>query len=145
MTNASKGRIERRVAAKAQAKAATWKEGDPIKSVITLTEIPGTGGFTIGLGLHGARMEEINPGANHPVSIVDVIALAVTAIIRKQPKDFIDEVSLVNETLRNVQQRIEAGDSAEDAIAGADEALGGAINDLETASAEDEELVADVG
>jgi hypothetical protein len=136
MTSASSSRIARRATAKAQAKAATWKEGDPIRSVITLTEVAG-GGFTIGLGLHGARMEEINPGGDHTVSVVDVIALAVTAMIRKQPPAFSEEVSLVNDTLRNVQARIAGGESAEDAIAGADELLGGAIGDLEAQNGDD--------
>lgn len=136
MTSASKERVQRR-ARKLAEKATSFKAGDAPKAIITLTEIPGTGGFQIGLGLHGARMEEIDPGGSHPVSIVDVIALAVTSIIRQQPKDFQDAVNLVNSTLRGVQEQIEGGADVSEAMAGADELLGGAIADVE-APEEDE-------
>lgn len=94
------------------------------KAIITITEVAGTAGFTIGLVLHGARMEELHPGENQPVSIVDVIALAVTHTIRTQPKDFQDSVALVNDTLRNIHNRLDAGEALEDAMAGADVTLG---------------------
>jgi hypothetical protein len=127
MTSASNARKQRRAAAKAPAPDLS----EAPKAIITITEVPGTGGFTIGLGLHGARMDELHPGEKHPISIVDVIALAVTHTIRSQPKDFQDSVALVNDTLRNVNTRLEAGEPIEEAMAGADEALEGAIADIE--------------
>lgn len=128
MTSASNARKQRRAAAKAPAPDLS----EAPKAIITITEVPGTkGGFTIGLGLHGARMDELHPGEKHPISIVDVIALAVTHTIRSQPKDFQDSVALVNETLRNVNNRLDAGDAIEDAMAGADEALEGALSDVD--------------
>ena len=118
MTTASKSRLQRR-----QAKKTAMTEAP--KSIITLTEAPG-GGFTVGLGLHGAKMNELYPGKSFPISIVDVIALAVSNIIQTQPEDFRNAVNLVNETLRSVSAQIEAGE-ADQAIAEAvDEALAGA-------------------
>lgn len=123
MTTASKSRLQRR-----QAQKTAMTEAP--KSIITLTEAPG-GGFTVGLGLHGAKMNELYPGKSFPVSIVDVIALAVSNIIQNQPADFVSAVNLVNETLRDVSRQLEAGE-AEDAIAAAaDEALGGAVSTVE--------------
>jgi hypothetical protein len=131
MTASSSARTQRR-AQKLAAKATAYKPGDPAKSIITITEVPGSaGGFTIGLGLHGARMEEINPGSTQPVSVVDVIALAVTHIIRSQPQDFQDSVALVNATLRNVNTKLADGASVEEALGGADAALAGAISDID--------------
>lgn len=139
MTSASKGRVARR-ATKLAAQAQAYTPGEAPKAIITITEIPGTGGgFTLGLGLHGARMEEIDPGKQHPVSIVDIIALAAVTTIRQQPKDFQDCVSLVNSTLQNVKSRIEDGESPEVAVADADAALDGAISDVEPVA---EEVVA---
>lgn len=132
MTSSSKARLERRAAAKAEAKVAkmaAYKPGDPAKSIITLTEIPGSpGGFTIGLGLHGARMEELFPGGNHPVSVVDIMALAATQMIRTQPEAFQEAVTKVTDTLRSVHQRLEAGEEASGVMAAADAALGGSVN-----------------
>jgi hypothetical protein len=93
------------------------------KAIITITEAPGTAGFTIGLVLHGARMEELHPGEEQPVSIVDVIALAIAHTIRTQPRDFQDSVALVNETLCNIHNRLNAGEALDDAMAGADATL----------------------
>lgn len=123
MTTASKTRLQRRKEKKTAMSQAP-------KSIITLTEAPG-GGFTVGLGLHGAKMNELYPGKSFPVSIVDVIALAVSNIIQMQPADFVSAVNLVNETLRDVSQQLEAGE-AEDAIAAAaDAALAGAVSTVE--------------
>ncbi|USN14199.1 hypothetical protein PAPPERLAPAPP_05290 [Brevundimonas phage vB_BpoS-Papperlapapp] len=123
MTTSSKSRLQRR-----QAKKSAMTEAP--KAIITLTEAPG-GGFTVGLGLHGAKMNELYPDKSFPVSIVDVIALAVSNIIQTQPEDFRSAVNLVNETLRSVTQQLEAGE-AEDAIAdAADEALAGAVSTVE--------------
>ncbi|UTC29037.1 hypothetical protein MARCHEWKA_05280 [Brevundimonas phage vB_BpoS-Marchewka] len=123
MTTASKSRLQRR-----QAKKSAMTEAP--KSIITLTEAPG-GGFTVGLGLHGAKMNELYPDKSFPVSIVDVIALAVSNIIQTQPEDFRSAVNLVNETLRDVTRQLEAG-ADEDAVAdAADEALAGAVSTVE--------------
>ena len=131
MTSASKSRVQRRAAEKVLASKLSYKPGDAAKSVITLTEIPGTGGFTVGLGLHGARMEELYPNTTHPVSIVDVMALAVSAIIRQRPQALQDAVGLVAQTLGNVHKQLAEGASVEDAIASADKALDGAIGDVD--------------
>lgn len=139
MTTASNSRVQRR-AQKLAAKATAWKPGDPAKSIITLTEAPG-GGFTIGMGLHGARMEEMFPGESFPISVVDVLALAINHTLRTQPVSFQESVSLVNATLRNVQQKIDGGESIEDAMAGVDDALSEVVGDVE-AAADEPELVA---
>ena len=137
MTSASKSRVQRRAAAQAATAATAYKPGDPAKAIITLTEVPGTGsGFTIGLGLHGARMEELFPGQPHPVSIVDVLALALSNMLRSQPPAFKDAVNLVNETLRNIQQKVDSGGDILEAMAEADTALEGAMADVEPAAAE---------
>lgn len=129
MTSASKSRIQRKAAAKA---ASILVPGSAPKAIITLTEVPGTNaGFTIGLGLHGARMEELHPGEQHPVSIVDVIALALTTIIRTQPQDFKDALDQVNNTLLGVQSALEGGADLREAMSAADDALGGAIGDID--------------
>lgn len=131
MTSSSKARVQKR-AQKLAAKATAYQPGDPAKAIVTFTEIPGTnGGFTIGLGLHGARMEEINPGSTQPVSVVDVIALAVTHIIRSKSPAFQESVDLVNSTLRNVNTNLAEGMSAEEALSGADTVLAGALGDIE--------------
>lgn len=119
MTTSSKARLQRR-----QAKKTAMTEAP--KSIITLTEAPG-GGFTVGLGLHGAKMNELYPDKSFPISIVDVIALAVSNIIQTQPEDFRSAVNLVNETLRNVTQQLEAGEAEEGVAQDADAALGGAL------------------
>jgi hypothetical protein len=135
MTSASSSRIARRATAKAEAKAATWKEGDPIRRSSPSPRSPAAGSPSAS-GCTAPAWKRSIRAVTTPVSVVDVIALAVTAMIRKQPQAFIEEVSLVNDTLRNVQARIAGGESAEDAIAGADELLGGAIGDLEAADHE---------
>ena len=123
MTSSSKSRLQRR-----QAKKTAMSEAP--KSIITLTEAP-NGGFTVGLGLHGAKLNELYPGKSFPVSIVDVIALAISNIIQTQPEDFRSAVALVNDTLRSVNQQLEAG-ADEDAVAdAADEALSGAVSTVE--------------
>lgn len=139
MTSASTGRVQRR-ARKLAEKATAFKPGDAAKAIITLTEVPGTGGFTIGMGLHGARMEELFPGESFPISIVDVVALAINHILRTNPKDFQESVNLVNSTLRNVQQQIEGGATVDEAMDGVTEALGDAIADVEAPA--EPELVA---
>lgn len=132
MTSASKARIARRSAEKAIANKLAFKPGDPAKSVITLTEVPGTpGGFTIGLGLHGARMEELFPNTTHPLSVVDVLAMAVATVIRKQPKDFQDIVALVSQTLRDANEQIAAGGDVDTLMSAVDDTLGGTIGDVE--------------
>lgn len=102
----------------------------PIKSKVTFTEIPGSGGgFSIGMSLHGARMEELNPDAEPaPISIVDVIALAVTHIVRTQPEAFAQSVALVKQTLTHIGKQIEAGVPGQEVYAQADESLDGAIS-----------------
>lgn len=132
MTSASKGRLQRRAQAKAAVKA--YDPSEPAKSIITLTEVPGTGGFTIGLGLHGARMEELFPGVAQPVSVVDVMALALTSMIRKKSTDLEAEVNLTNTMLRNVTERLAAGEGEEAVRELANEALGGALDDIENPS-----------
>jgi len=150
MSSASNSRIGRRLAAKSAPKVRPYVEGEAPKAIITLTEVPGENGanpgFTIGLGLHGARMQELFPDRAHTVSIVDVIALAVTQIIRSQPQDFKDSVSLVNDTLRNVHQALEGGADVETAMAEADATLDGALSDQDpAANAEQVDEVADAG
>jgi hypothetical protein len=49
-----------------------------------------------------------------------------THTIRSQPKDFQDSGSLVNETLRNIHNRLEAGETLDKSMGGADAALQGA-------------------
>lgn len=100
------------------------------KSIITLTETS-SGGFTIGLGLHGARMEELNPGSAHAVSIVDVIALAIANVVKTQPQDFQNAVALVNDTLRSLNEQIDAGDDADEAFDAASDKLDGALDVVE--------------
>lgn len=139
MTSASNDRVQRR-ARKLANKATAWKPGDPAKSLLTLTEAPG-GGFTIAMGLHGARMEEMFPGESFPISVVDVLALALNHTLRTQPLAFQESIALVNATLRNVQQKIDGGESIEDAMAGVDEALSEVVGDVEPAT-DDPELVA---
>lgn len=143
MTSSSKARVARRSAEKAIANKLAYKPGDPAKSVITLTEVPGTGGFTIGLGLHGARMEELFPGVQQPVSLVDVLALAITTVVRQQPQDFQDAVALVDKTLREVNAKIAEGVDPIEAMAAADVALSGAVNDVEVPETSDD--IANVG
>lgn len=125
MTQSSTTRRKRRL----DKKTAGIVKAEAPKSIITLTEAPG-GGFTLALGLHGARMDELFPDESHPLSIVDVIALAVANIIRLQPQDFQNAVKLVNDTLLSVNQQIEDGADVDEAIAGADAALEGAVSDV---------------
>jgi hypothetical protein len=102
------------------------------KAIITLTEAPGNpNAYTIGLGLHGAHMEALHPGEDHPVSIVDVIALAAANVINTQPQDFQDAVALVASTLRRVNDQIAGGADEDEALAEADETLGGAISSVD--------------
>lgn len=127
MTTSSKSRLARR-----QVKKAAVSEAP--KSIITLTEAP-DGGFTVGLGLHGAKMNELYPNRSFPISIVDVIALAVSNILQTQPDDFRSAVNLVNETLRNVTQQLEAGADEAAVSDAADDALGGALTNVDDAQA----------
>lgn len=120
-------RHERRAEA---ARATVTPHTEAPKAIITLTETQ-AGGFTIGLGLHGARMEELNPGSSHTVSIVDVIALAIANVVKTQPQDFQNAVALVNDTLRSLNERIESGDDTDDAFDDASEALDGAFEAVE--------------
>jgi hypothetical protein len=129
MTSASSARVARRAAEKLIAQKTAYKPGDAPKSIITLTE-SANGGFTIGLGLHGARMEELYPGKAHPLSVVDVIAIAVATVIRQQPQEFQDTVSLVNNTLRDINNDITGGKSIEEALAAADPSVTGAMGDI---------------
>lgn len=101
MTTSSKSRLQRRQDRKVAANEAP-------KSIIALTETA-DGGFTISLGLHGAKMNELYPDKSFPVSIVDVIALAVANIIRTKPADFQAAIEKVGETLRQVNADITEG------------------------------------
>jgi len=121
--------MEAKAKAKVEKKAEAFVEGEAPKSVITLTEMPGgTGGFSIAVGLHGARMEELFPGVAHPVSIVDVMALALTHLIRTESPDLKAAVAKVNATLSRVSEAINDGRPAEEAAVEA-------IADLDTPTA----------
>lgn len=101
----------------------------PIRSVVTFTEVPGSnGGFTVAIGLHGAHQQELNPDLEtQRVSIVDVLALAVSHIVRTQPEAFRQSVALVNSTIHDVNDRLTAGEDEATVIGEADAALDGAI------------------
>lgn len=135
MTSASKGRVQRRIAGKSARKIV---KDDPSanlpKSIITLTEMPGVpGGFTIGLGLHGARLEELRPGESHPISIVDIIALAVAQVIRAKPPALDEAVAAVAKSIQQVNQQLDDGVPAAEAMQAANTALGGVLSDIEPA------------
>lgn len=112
------------------ARATVTPHTEAPKSIITLTETQ-SGGFTIGLGLHGARMEELNPGTSHPVSIVDVIALAISHVVKSQPEDFKQAVALVNDTLQSLNAQIDAGADVDEAFDAASDQLDGAFDTVE--------------
>ncbi|USN15456.1 hypothetical protein KIKIMORA_03140 [Brevundimonas phage vB_BpoS-Kikimora] len=124
MTTASKSRIERRKAARS---AVTLP--DRPTSIISFTEGE-NGGFTVNMGLHGARMEALDPGKSHPLSIVDVVALALNTLVRGEHPALIEAMSLVSETLRNVNAQIDAGEDVDAAVAAGNEALAGAFADI---------------
>lgn len=130
MTSASKSRVARRAAEKALAGKLAFKPGDAPKSVITLTETP-EGGFTIGLGLHGARMEELQPGVAHNASIVDIMALTISTLIRQKSKVVEETFNLVAQTVHGVNKKLAEGASVEDALGDANEKLDGAVADVE--------------
>ncbi len=62
----------------------------PPRAIITLTATDDTGGYTIGLGLHGALQSHLNPEQDKfDLQVVDLVALALTSLVRDQSPDFI--------------------------------------------------------
>jgi hypothetical protein len=102
---------------------------DVVRSIVTFTEVPNSeGGFTVGIGLYGAHQAELNPDQeSQRVSIVDVLALAVSHMVRTQPEAFRQSVALVNATIHEVNARLTAGEDEAKVIGEADVALGGAL------------------
>lgn len=118
MTSASKARIQRR-AEKALSDKMSYKPGDAPKSILTLTEIPNTGGgFTIGLGLHGARMNELYPGKPQPVTVVDILALTLADLIRNPTPEFEAAFEKTKQKVLGIEAAINSGVAPEDAVAG---------------------------
>lgn len=136
--------------AKKAAKAAPAAGGgnQPVRALISLTEVPGTGGgFTLGLGLHGAHMSAIDPtqeDKSTEVSSVDIAALALSYIVRTNPPAFVDAINLVRETLANSAKQIAAGRDAAEAMHEANTILSGSApppsNDPELPVVEDASL-----
>lgn len=107
MSKASPARLRRKEADKA-AKAAASIPSKPT-SVIRLTEGAEPGSFTVDLGLHGARMELLNPGQAQAVTIVDVMALAISSLIRNNHPALIEAVDLVNTTIMEATRQTADG------------------------------------
>jgi hypothetical protein len=116
--------------AAAKAKKAAPATGLPVRSLITLTEVPNTGGgFTLGLGLHGAHLAALDPTNEQQsteVSSVDIAALALSYIVRTNPPAFQEAITLVQDTLKHAAKQIAEGMDADAAMARANTVLSGA-------------------
>ncbi len=109
MTKSSKSRLDRKAADQLD------REIKP-EAVVRLTELPG-GGFTVGLGLHGARMDAIQPGVAHRKSIVDVMALALAYLARSRDPAMIKAVAHADRVINLSEQLTNEGLSPQEVMA----------------------------
>lgn len=131
MTRSSETRKARRASPKPEPEVVAKRE--PVMkiperptSLIQFTELDG-GGFTFSLGLYGALLAELNPDHTVPVSVVDVMALAVVHLIRSNSPDLAAAHQLVYDTLTKVHEGIADGKDVEQVLREASVATGGTL------------------